>query len=100
MMNRLWGVLLAVCMVFSSSVVAQKNQSRSGVIDAVYNDRAMIVVNDATYKMALNLSVVNKAQAKKVNRYALKKGQFITFVASGGSADTLPVINDITVFKK
>jgi hypothetical protein len=71
-------VPVSLISLWFSPVILANN---SGFIDYIDNANSYIVIRDKSYKMALNLKVTDKKDAR-LNRYALKVGYRVAFKLS------------------
>ncbi len=75
--KRSLGVL--ICGLLAGAAVADSQQDVSfGVIDALYHEKSAFVVGDLYRKFDIDMEVFS-VDGRKVNRYALIKGQKIVY---------------------
>ena len=95
-LHYLWLFILVSANALSAEPSAEN--PAVGVLNIVNYDRNILVVDDWTYTMPLNLKVYSH-RGKRVNRYALKRGQHIRFTlkpTEGGA----PVLDSVWIVRK
>jgi len=75
---------VVACLFFSTwaSSQSEKKEESLLVIDRLDHEANLVVIDDYSYQMPINIKVyklkLNSKKTRTVNRYALKKGQKVT----------------------
>lgn len=90
--SQLFRVLVLVFFSLVTLVVDAGAEKVFGVIDDINHENSRIIIDDHSFKMALNFKVYDK-RGKEVNRYSLKVGQKLNYIFTDNPNGTRNIIS-------